>query len=227
MKYLNQENEERTPLQDDNSCPVQASPVMETFIRVLPVGVALILTLLFFPYFSASKNNSIEGTGEDITISRSELRTMLLKERDIYREEIEEEKKIKIEQLKHEQLVKKKTAELELLREKKLELKKKQLEELETLKIEQQVQLDSLLKEGASDVGEHEKNVLKAEEKIEEKAVISEAIDVAPVLHIVKKGQSLSRIAKKYSTTTDKLILLNNINDPDHLDIGSKVQVRK
>lgn len=45
-------------------------------------------------------------------------------------------------------------------------------------------------------------------------------------IHIVKKGDTLYELAKKYQTTLDEVIALNpQIAQPDHLDIGMKVKI--
>lgn len=49
----------------------------------------------------------------------------------------------------------------------------------------------------------------------------------APVYHIVKKGDTLTSIAKKYGTTVAKLISLNpTIKNPNVISIGQKVRVK-
>ncbi|NOU91047.1 LysM peptidoglycan-binding domain-containing protein [Paenibacillus sp. LMG 31460] len=45
-------------------------------------------------------------------------------------------------------------------------------------------------------------------------------------IHIVKKGDTLYELAKKYQTTLDEVIALNpQIAQPDHIDIGMKVKI--
>ncbi|MDF2651933.1 MAG: hypothetical protein K0Q73_7738 [Paenibacillus sp.] len=45
-------------------------------------------------------------------------------------------------------------------------------------------------------------------------------------IHIVKKGDTLYELAKKYQTTLDQVIALNpQIEQPDHLDVGMKVKI--
>jgi LysM repeat protein len=45
-------------------------------------------------------------------------------------------------------------------------------------------------------------------------------------IHIVKKGDTLYELAKKYQTTLEQIIELNpQIADPDHIDIGAKVKI--
>lgn len=47
-----------------------------------------------------------------------------------------------------------------------------------------------------------------------------------PVYHIVKAGENLYRISLKYNTTTDKILRLNNINNPDKITEGSRIRVK-
>lgn len=44
--------------------------------------------------------------------------------------------------------------------------------------------------------------------------------------YTIKKGDTLSAIAKKYDTTVDKLVKLNNIEDPDKIYAGDKIRVK-
>ena len=44
--------------------------------------------------------------------------------------------------------------------------------------------------------------------------------------YIVKKGDTLSKIAKKYNTTVNKLVALNGIKDPNKINVGQKLQVK-
>ena len=41
--------------------------------------------------------------------------------------------------------------------------------------------------------------------------------------HVVKSGESLSKIAKKYNTTVDKLVSLNGIRDRNLIRVGQKI----
>ena len=43
--------------------------------------------------------------------------------------------------------------------------------------------------------------------------------------YTVKKGDTLSAIAKKYKTTVKKLVALNNIEDPDLIRVGQKIRL--
>lgn len=53
--------------------------------------------------------------------------------------------------------------------------------------------------------------------------------DKIPVqtVYVVKKGDTLSKIANKYGTTTTKLAQLNNIKNPDLIYIGQKIKIKK
>jgi hypothetical protein len=44
-------------------------------------------------------------------------------------------------------------------------------------------------------------------------------------LYVVKPGDSLWNIAKKYKTSIDKIVKINNIEDPDKINIGQKILV--
>lgn len=47
-----------------------------------------------------------------------------------------------------------------------------------------------------------------------------------PVYHTVKRGESLSVIAKKYGTTVDKLVSLNKIKNPNLINIGQVLRIK-
>lgn len=44
-------------------------------------------------------------------------------------------------------------------------------------------------------------------------------------LYIVKPGDSLWKIAKKYKTSIEKIVKINNIENPDEIDVGQKILV--
>ncbi|WP_339174428.1 LysM domain-containing protein [Anoxybacillus sp. FSL W8-1294] len=44
--------------------------------------------------------------------------------------------------------------------------------------------------------------------------------------YIVKKGDALTKIAKKYGTTVQNLVKLNNIKNPDLIRVGQKLRVK-
>ena len=43
-------------------------------------------------------------------------------------------------------------------------------------------------------------------------------------IYIVKKGDTLSKIAKKFNTSISKLAQLNNISDPNKIYVGQKIK---
>lgn len=45
------------------------------------------------------------------------------------------------------------------------------------------------------------------------------------IIHIVKKGETLSGIAKKYNTTYQKLAEYNNIKNPDLIHVGQEIKI--
>src|SRR5690606_14242778 len=47
----------------------------------------------------------------------------------------------------------------------------------------------------------------------------------SPKIYTVKKGDTLSHIAKKYGTTVKKLVDLNNIKNPDLIYPGQKIKL--
>lgn len=48
---------------------------------------------------------------------------------------------------------------------------------------------------------------------------------MAEVVYIVKKGDTLSGIAKKYGTTYQQLAKLNNIKNPNLIYVGQKIYI--
>ncbi|WP_435622252.1 LysM peptidoglycan-binding domain-containing protein [Anoxybacillus eryuanensis] len=44
--------------------------------------------------------------------------------------------------------------------------------------------------------------------------------------YIVKKGDALTKIAKKYGTTVQNLVKLSNIKNPDLIRVGQKLRVK-
>jgi murein DD-endopeptidase MepM/ murein hydrolase activator NlpD len=59
-----------------------------------------------------------------------------------------------------------------------------------------------------------------------QKEVNKKVLGSEKVYYIVKKGDTLSGIAKKYNTTVNKLVKLNNIKDADKIYVGQKIRVR-
>jgi flagellum-specific peptidoglycan hydrolase FlgJ len=47
-----------------------------------------------------------------------------------------------------------------------------------------------------------------------------------PQIYIVKKGDTLTAIAKRYNTTVQKLVKLNNIKNPDLILVGQKLRIK-
>ncbi len=54
----------------------------------------------------------------------------------------------------------------------------------------------------------------------------SKADSSSPVCHIVKQGDTLYAIARKYHTTVEKLCKLNHIKETDILSLGQKIKVQ-
>ena len=46
------------------------------------------------------------------------------------------------------------------------------------------------------------------------------------IVYTVKKGDNLTKIAKKYNTTVDELVELNNIENPNLIYPGQKIRVK-
>lgn len=59
---------------------------------------------------------------------------------------------------------------------------------------------------------------------IEEEAITPDTFD-SMYMYIVKKGDNLWSIAKKYKTTVDKIANVNNIVDENKIDIGQKILI--
>ena len=47
------------------------------------------------------------------------------------------------------------------------------------------------------------------------------------VIHKVKKGQSLSRIAKKYDVTVKEIMTWNKLKNPNVIVVGQKLKIYK
>lgn len=60
--------------------------------------------------------------------------------------------------------------------------------------------------------------------KIEDKALNLQDIDSINI-YIVKPGDSLWKIAKKYKTSIDKIIKSNDISNPNEIDVGQKLLI--
>ena len=46
-----------------------------------------------------------------------------------------------------------------------------------------------------------------------------------PLLYTIQKGDTLWNLAKKYKTTIDTLVKLNDIEDPDSIYAGDKIMI--
>lgn len=55
---------------------------------------------------------------------------------------------------------------------------------------------------------------------------ISAPAESEPVYHTVKKGDTLSALARKYNTTVKKLVDLNHIKNPNMIVIGQKLRMK-
>lgn len=58
---------------------------------------------------------------------------------------------------------------------------------------------------------------------------LSESIKNMPtfIIYAIQKGDNLWKIAKKYATTIEDIIKVNNIEDPDNINIGEKIIIPK
>ena len=64
---------------------------------------------------------------------------------------------------------------------------------------------------------------------MEEKKAIALDYNSLPTatLYVVSCGDTLWKIAKKYNTTVDALAKLNNIEDPEKINVGDKIFILK
>jgi LysM repeat protein len=46
------------------------------------------------------------------------------------------------------------------------------------------------------------------------------------VLHTVQQGDNLARIAKQYGTSISRILSVNNLDDPDNLQVGQMLKIR-
>jgi LysM repeat protein len=46
------------------------------------------------------------------------------------------------------------------------------------------------------------------------------------VLHTVKRGESLARIARQYGTSIARILSVNDLDDPDNLQVGQMLKIR-
>ena len=61
-------------------------------------------------------------------------------------------------------------------------------------------------------------------DKIEDMALDLSNLDSIN-LYVVKPGDTLWKIVKKYKTSVDKIVKINNIENPDEIDVGQKILV--
>lgn len=64
---------------------------------------------------------------------------------------------------------------------------------------------------------EYVKDIDQSDENVEKKASIT--------IYTIQKGDTLWELAKKYKTTVDTLVKLNNIEDPDTIYVGDKIMI--
>jgi LysM repeat protein len=46
------------------------------------------------------------------------------------------------------------------------------------------------------------------------------------VIYKVRRGDSLSRIAKKYRTTISRILASNHLDDPDNIRVGQELRIK-
>lgn len=61
-------------------------------------------------------------------------------------------------------------------------------------------------------------------DKIEDAVLDLSNIDSINI-YIVKPGDTLWKIAKKYKTSVEKIVKINDITDPDKIDVGQKILI--
>ena len=81
-------------------------------------------------------------------------------------------------------------------------------------------------KEGKYGNGDTRKTVLGSRYDEVQKAINGAAAKSNAVYYTVKKGDTLSGIAKKHSTTTKKIAELNKISNPNRIYAGQKLRVK-
>jgi membrane-bound lytic murein transglycosylase D len=55
---------------------------------------------------------------------------------------------------------------------------------------------------------------------------VSGSGDVGIVLHTVKRGESLATIARRYRTSVARILSVNNLDDPDNLQVGQMLKIK-
>ena len=51
--------------------------------------------------------------------------------------------------------------------------------------------------------------------------------DYSVIIYVVKDGDTLWKIAKKYGSTVDDIVRVNGIENPDKINIGEKIYIPK
>lgn len=69
-------------------------------------------------------------------------------------------------------------------------------------------------------------NQVVGEKPVAKPAPAQKSAPTKPAVHIVKSGDTLSAIARKYHTTVDKLCKLNHIKEDGILSLGQKIKLR-
>lgn len=77
---------------------------------------------------------------------------------------------------------------------------------------------------------------LVEETAVEETAVVEEAYPAetaaaeetdAPISHTVQTGDTILSISRHYSVTVDAIVAINNISNPNHIEVGTTLQIPK
>lgn len=55
--------------------------------------------------------------------------------------------------------------------------------------------------------------------------LVSEAIDASRATHLIKKGETLTKIAKEHHTTVNELAKINNIRDVNRIQAGATIKL--
>lgn len=69
-------------------------------------------------------------------------------------------------------------------------------------------------------------NQVVGEKPVAKPAPAQKSAPTKPAVHIVKSGDTLSAIDRKYHTTVDKLCKLNHIKEDGILSLGQKIKLR-
>ena len=61
------------------------------------------------------------------------------------------------------------------------------------------------------------------------KDIVDEKLDISTLdsinIYVVKPGDNLWKIAKKYKTSVEKIVKTNNIENPDVINVGEKILI--